>query len=131
MSLRKCTLGFMLILQLAGALAKPPDAEVERRLQSLSGELRCLVCQNQSLADSDADLAVELRRELRRMIEAGQSDSQIRDFLVARYGEFVLYDPPFRPATLLLWLGPPVFLAFALGLLVRNFRKQASGTIDQ
>ena len=124
MSLRNCALCLMLILQLTGALAAPPAAEVDRRLQSLSGELRCLVCQNQSLADSDAELAIDLRREIRRMIEAGKSDAEIRDFLVARYGDFILYEPPFKPLTLLLWLGPLFFLLLGLGLLLRSLRRQ-------
>lgn len=117
----------VLVLFCSSAMAAPSAEDNDRRLQELSGELRCLVCQNQSLADSDADLAVDLRREMRRMIEAGQSDGQIRDFLMARYGEFILYDPPFKPATLLLWLGPPVFLGLALALLILNLRRRTSG----
>lgn len=125
MSLRNCTLGFMLVLQLTVALAAaPPAAEVDRRLQSLSGELRCLVCQNQSLVDSDAELAVDLRREIRSMIEAGKSDEEIRDFLAARYGDFILYEPPFKPLTLLLWLGPLLFLLLAFWLLFRSFQNK-------
>ena len=124
MSLRNCAFGLMLILQLAGALAASPTAEVDRRLQNLSGELRCLVCQNQSLADSDAELAIDLRREIRRMIEAGKSDVEIRDFLAARYGDFILYEPPFKPLTLALWLGPLLFLVLGLGLLVRSLRRR-------
>jgi len=124
MSRRNSVLGFMLILQLSGALAAPPAAEVDRRLHNLSGELRCLVCQNQSLADSDADLAVDLRREIRSKIEAGKSDAEIREFLAARYGDFILYEPPFKPLTLALWLGPPFFLILGFGLLIRNLRRR-------
>ena len=88
-----------------------PSAALDARLKKLETELRCLVCQNQTLADSNADLASDLRREVRELALAGKSDSEIRDYLVARYGDFVLYDPPLKPTTLLLWLGPFVALA--------------------
>ena len=86
------------------------------RLKKLETELRCLVCQNQTLADSDADLAGDLRREVRGLAVAGKSDDQIRDYLVARYGDFVLYDPPLKRTTTLLWVGP--FAMLALGALL-------------
>ena len=82
------------------------DQQSEARLKKLSEELRCLVCQNQTLADSNADLAVDLRRQVQTMISAGQSDREIRDFMVARYGDFVLYKPPVQSNTALLWFGP-------------------------
>lgn len=94
----------------------PPAAEdpvLEKRVKTLSEELRCLVCQNQSLADSNADLAVDLRNQVREMMQEGKSDDQIREFMVARYGDFVLYNPPVRTATLLLWVGPFVLLIVA------------------
>nr|WP_297357857.1 cytochrome c-type biogenesis protein [uncultured Caldimonas sp.] len=78
----------------------------EDRLRKLATELRCPVCQNQSLADSDADLAADLRTEIRRQLDAGRSDDEIRRFMVERYGEFVLYDPPLQWHTLALWAGP-------------------------
>lgn len=124
MNLRSGFLGLMLLLQVTGTLAAPPADEVDRRLHALSGELRCLVCQNQSLADSDADLAIDLRREIRTMIEAGKSDAEIRDFLATRYGEFILYEPPFSWLTALLWLGPVIFLAIGLALLLPSLRRQ-------
>jgi len=124
MSLQKCLLGLTLVLQLTVTLAAPSATEVDRRLQALSGELRCLVCQNQSLADSDADLAIDLRREIRAQIENGKSDEEIRAFLAARYGDFILYEPPFKSATLLLWFGPPVFLGFGLIMLIWNLRRR-------
>jgi cytochrome c-type biogenesis protein CcmH len=86
----------------------PPaaDAPLELRLKKLENELRCLVCQNQTLADSNAELAADLRREVRELAVAGKSDEEIRSYLVARYGDFVLYDPPLKGTTLLLWFGP-------------------------
>jgi cytochrome c-type biogenesis protein CcmH len=87
------------------------DPVVEQRLIAISEEMRCLVCQNESLAGSRADLAMDLRRELRGLIKQGKTDAEIRDFMVSRYGDFVLYRPPVKPMTWLLWLGP-----FVLGL---------------
>ena len=81
------------------------------RLKRLSEELRCLVCQNQTLADSNADLAVDLKRQIETLLAQGQSDNQIRDYMVARYGDFVLYRPPLQGNTLLLWIGPFAMLA--------------------
>ncbi len=85
----------------------------EQRFKKLSAELRCLVCQNQNLADSNAELAIDLRRELYSMIKAGKSDGEILDFMVARYGDFVLYRPPVKPTTYMLWVGP--FILFVIG----------------
>ncbi len=85
----------------------------EARFRALTHKLRCLVCQNESLADSDADLAHDLRQEVYEMVRKGQSDQQIIDYLVARYGDFVLYDPPVKPANYPLWFGPFVVLAIA------------------
>jgi cytochrome c-type biogenesis protein CcmH len=89
----------------AAAINAPGDA-LEARLKKLETELRCLVCQNQTLADSNADLAADLRKEVRELAVAGKSDDEIRAYLVARYGDFVLYDPPLKRTTWLLWLGP-------------------------
>lgn len=94
------------------------DPAVEARLQHIAEEVRCLVCQNESLAASQADLANDLRREIRAQIRQGQTDAQILDFLVSRYGDFVRYRPPFNATTLLLWLGPFAALAAGLGGLV-------------
>ena len=88
--------------------------EHEERYYSLVDELRCLVCQNQTIAESNADLASDLRREVYRMVEDGRSEGEIAGFMVARYGDFVLYRPPLRGGTILLWAGP--FLLAALGL---------------
>ena len=109
------------------ALAKDPVAE--KRLQALSEELRCLVCQNQTIADSNAELAQDLRREVRTMISEGKSDKEIVDFMVTRYGDFVLYRPPVKGITLLLWGGPVALLLLGLFLLQRYLR-QRSHRID-
>lgn len=102
-----------------------PDPATERRLKGLAEELRCLVCQNQTIADSDAPLAVDLRNQIRSQIAEGRSDEQIRAFMVERYGDFVLYNPPFHAATVLLWLGPPLLVlagAVTFFLVVRRRR---------
>jgi cytochrome c-type biogenesis protein CcmH len=95
----------------ATAIAQAPtDAALEARLKLLSEELRCLVCQNQTLADSTAPLAEDLRREVRELALQGKSDAEIKDYLTARYGDFVLYKPPVKPTTWILWFGPFAFL---------------------
>ncbi len=101
------------------------DPVVEKRLNSISENLRCLVCQNESLAGSRADLAEDLRREVRNLILTGKSDKEIIDFLVARYGDYVLYDPPFKATTLLLWVGPFALLVGSLGGLILFLRRRA------
>jgi cytochrome c-type biogenesis protein CcmH len=95
----------------AAASAAWPDAALDARLKSLESQLRCLVCQNQTLAESEAPLAADLRNEVRELAVAGRSDADIRAYLVARYGDFVLYKPPVKPTTYLLWFGPFVLLA--------------------
>lgn len=112
----------------AAPLAADPVAE--KRLQKLSEELRCLVCQNQSIADSNAELADDLRREIRGMIQAGRSDKEIVDFMVARYGDFVLYRPPFKASTLLLWVGPLLLMLAGVAALVRNLRRRNRQVTD-
>ena len=108
----------LLLPLLAGASAIEPlpfESEAERqRFKALVEELRCTVCQNQSLADSDADLAGDLRREVFTQMRAGRSDTEIREFMVARYGEFILYNPPLAAHTLILWAGPGVLLGIAI-----------------
>jgi cytochrome c-type biogenesis protein CcmH len=98
------------------------DPVVEVRLMAISEELRCLVCQNESLAGSRADLALDLRREIRTLIKAGKTDGEIMDFMVSRYGDFVRYRPPVKPVTWLLWFGPGLLLVGAIWLLVRLVR---------
>ncbi|WP_119964863.1 cytochrome c-type biogenesis protein [Simplicispira lacusdiani] len=98
------------------------DPVVEKRMVAISEELRCLVCQNESLAGSRADLALDLKREIRGLIKAGKSDTEIMDFMVSRYGDFVRYRPPVNPVTWLLWFGPFVLLVGAVFVLVRMVR---------
>ena len=110
------------------------DPVVERRLIAISAELRCLVCQNESLAGSRADLALDLRREIRALIRDNKTDAQIMEFMVVRYGDFVLYRPPVKPVTWLLWLGPFLLLVGAIVVLLRtvrsNQRSAASGKLS-
>lgn len=98
----------------------------EKRFRSLTDELRCVMCQNQSLADSDAQIAVDLRREILQLIRDGRSDQEIRDFLVDRYGEFVLYRPGISPATILLWFGPLLVLVAGGWMVWRITRERSS-----
>ncbi len=98
--------------------------ENDQRIRQLEEKLRCLVCQNQTLADSSAELAGDLRREVREQVAKGHSDAQIIDYLVQRYGDFVLYQPPFKATTALLWIGPFVLLAAAVLVLVANLRRR-------
>jgi len=103
------------------------DPVTEQRLISISEEMRCLVCQNESLAGSRSDLANDLRREIRILIKEGKSDEQIRSFMVERYGDFVLYRPPVKPITWLLWIGPFVILGIGIvGLLTYLRRRNSS-----
>ena len=101
-----------------------PDPVVEQRLKALAEELRCLVCQNQTIADSNAPLAVDLRNQIRAQIAQGRSDDQIRSYMVDRYGDFVLYRPPMRATTVLLWAGPFVLIALGIGIFVRVIRRR-------
>ena len=101
------------------------DVAVEQRLVDISEELRCLVCQNETIAASRADLAQDLRREIRKMIGEGKSDQEILDFMVARYGDFVRYRPPMKPTTWLLWGGPFVLLAGGIAALMAFLRRRA------
>ena len=100
------------------------DPALEQRLTRLSQELRCLVCQNETLADSRADLAEDLRREIREQMRAGKSDKEIIDFLTARYGQFILYKPQVTPTTYLLWFGPFVLLLLGLLVLFRYIKQR-------
>jgi len=102
--------------------ASGDDPVVEKRLMALSKELRCLVCQNETLADSQAGLAEDLRREIREQIKAGKSDQEIISFLTQRYGQFILYRPQVTPTTYLLWFGPFVLLIGGLFVLFRFIR---------
>ena len=114
-----------LALAAGAALAQPAaDEAFEQRLKRLETDLRCLVCQNQTLADSNAPLAEDLRREVRELALAGKSDAEIRAFLVARYGDFVLYKPPVKESTWLLWFGPFLLLGGGLAAWLAIVRRR-------
>ena len=115
---------FLLAICISVALNAKATENTEVRIRQLSEKLRCLVCQNQSLADSNAELAQDLRQQLREQVASGRSDDQILDYLVQRYGDFVLYEPPFKSTTVLLWIGPFVLLAAAALVLVATLRRR-------
>ena len=104
------------------------DPAKEQRFKQLSEELRCLVCQNQTLADSGAGLALDLRKELHRLILRDASDEEIKNFMVSRYGDFVLYNPPVKTSTYLLWFGPFLLVIIALIILIRVIRNKGQQT---
>jgi cytochrome c-type biogenesis protein CcmH len=113
-------------LQASAVEASPVSAnpQLEARMMDIATELRCLVCQNQTIADSHAPLAVDLRQQIREMLETGKNERQILDYMTDRYGDFVLYRPPFKTSTLVLWLGPLVLLLLAIGMLLRELRRR-------
>jgi len=100
------------------------DPEAERRLIALTEDLRCLVCQNETIAESRADFSNDMRREIREQIHANKTDAEIIEFLVERYGDFVLYDPPFKPTTFLLWFGPLILFLLGLSTLIVYLRQR-------
>jgi len=117
----------------SGVMANsPPDESAfQERLRHLEEELRCLVCQNQSLADSNAELALDLRREIRQLANQGKTDAEIVHFLKERYGDFVSYRPPFKMSTLFLWIGPPLFLGIALiWVLIVTRRRRVKNSLS-
>jgi cytochrome c-type biogenesis protein CcmH len=114
-------------LSVASAKEAAPAADdpvLEARMLKIAAELRCLVCQNQTIADSHAGLAVDLRQQVREMLQKGQSESQIIDYMSARYGDFVLYRPPFKVTTILLWVGPAIMVIGGLVVLVMVLRRR-------
>ncbi len=117
-------------MPLGRRLPRPTIPRSKERVVRLTSELRCLVCQNQSLADSHADLAIDLKNQVRSQMLAGKSDAEIRDYMVARYGDFVLYDPPFKASTLLLWAGPFALLLIGLLGLAAYMRSRRSRLSD-
>ena len=126
------TIASFFILQFSYANDAAPlvdDPVTEQRLISISEEMRCLVCQNESLAGSRSDLANDLRREIRTLIKEGKSDEQIRSFMVERYGDFVLYRPPVKPITWLLWIGPFVILLIGIGFLFSYLRRRNASVV--
>lgn len=116
----------------AAAADAPPlaaDPALEARVTAIAGELRCLVCQNETLAASQAPLAVDLRGQIRTKLAAGQSPEQVVGFMVERYGDFVLYRPPFKASTALLWAGPFALLVVAAVVLVRTIRRRRAASL--
>ena len=129
--MKQIFLATLIALSLGSVFAKDAapladDPVTEQRLISISEEMRCLVCQNESLAGSRSDLANDLRREIRTLIGEGKSDDQIRSFMVERYGDFVLYRPPVKPVTWLLWIGPFVILGIGIAGLLMYLRRRNS-----
>jgi cytochrome c-type biogenesis protein CcmH len=109
------------------------NPQLEARMMSLATELRCLVCQNQTIADSHAELAVDLRQQIREMLQKGMSDDQVRTYMTERYGDFVLYKPPFKTSTALLWAGPAALLGgalIALFVVLRQRQKLGADAFD-
>lgn len=107
------------------------SAETEKTFHKLSEELRCLVCQNQNIAESNADLAKDLRLEIYTMLTDGKSESEIVDFMVQRYGDYVLYRPPFKPLTWLLWFGPAIIFLLGLVVAARYLKSQSAEEQDE
>ena len=106
------------------------DPVLEARMMVIAEELRCLVCQNETIAASQADLAVDLKNQIRTKLTQGQSQKQILDFMVERYGDFVLYRPPLKTTTVLLWLGPFMLLALAVLMMVLNVRRRRRSAVS-
>lgn len=119
----------MLLVAVHGSLAKEAvpaadDPAIEQRMSAIASELRCLVCQNQTILESNAPLAVDLRNDIREQLKQGRSASEIRNFMVARYGDFVLYRPPLKAITLLLWLGPLLLVLIGLVVMYRKIARR-------
>jgi cytochrome c-type biogenesis protein CcmH len=128
-------LALLVLLAPALAAAKEattvaPDPVLEKRVLTLSEELRCLVCQNQTIAESHAGLAIDLKNQIREQMSAGKSDADILEYMVARYGDFVLYRPPVKASTVLLWFGPFALLAGAIGFLLIQIKRRRT-TLQQ
>jgi cytochrome c-type biogenesis protein CcmH len=132
-SLFALLLGIVLAASVFAKEAAPAAADpiLERRAMALAEELRCLVCQNQSIADSHAELAIDLKNQIREKMKAGMGEKQIIDYMVARYGDFVLYRPPVKATTLPLWLGPFVVLVAALAGLFYYLRRRRTAVPEQ
>ena len=125
---------WLLLVSIASAKEAVPasaDPVLEARMLRIAAELRCLVCQNQTIADSHADLAQDLRRQVREMLARGDSDQQITDYMTARYGDFVLYRPPLKATTAVLWFGPGLLLVGGLVTLVLVLRRRNRMSADR
>jgi len=128
--LGSCLLAACLSLSAKEAAPEAADPALEARMVKITSELRCLVCQNQTIADSNASLAVDLRREARALIQQGKSDAEVVDYMTARYGDFVLYRPPLRATTMLLWFGPALMLVAGAAVLVIVLRRRSRMAAD-
>jgi cytochrome c-type biogenesis protein CcmH len=123
-----CAAALALLAVVAIAKEAAPEAAdpaLEARMTRITSELRCLVCQNQTIADSNAELAADLRRETRELLKQGKSDAEVVDYMTARYGDFVLYRPPLRATTILLWFGPATMLVVGAGVLFIVVRRRS------
>ena len=122
--------GLIFALFFAGSVFGQEKPEIEKRVTALASELRCLVCQNQTIADSNAPLAQDLRGQIREQLARGASERDVIDYMVARYGDFVLYRPPLKASTLLLWLGPFLLLGLGIFFLLKRIRARRAGQVD-
>jgi cytochrome c-type biogenesis protein CcmH len=122
---------FSLFLLVAGQGFAQEDPVLEKRVMALAEELRCLVCQNQTLADSHAALAVDLKNRIRELLREGKTEREVLDFMVQRYGDFVLYRPPLRAATALLWAGPFILLALGMGAWIVWLRGRKTSEAEE
>src|SRR5262245_9191140 len=122
---------FVLIVFLSGQAFSQENPDLEKRVMALAEELRCLVCQNQTLADSHAALAVDLKNRIRELLREGRTEREVLDFMVQRYGDFVLYRPPLRAATALLWTGPFILLALGVAGWVTWMRKRKTSEAEE
>ena len=127
---------FLFSIATTSAMAAPIEtfkfesAETEKIFHKLSEEIRCLVCQNQNIAESNADLAKDLRLEIYNMLSQGKTEDEIVDFMVQRYGDYVLYRPPFKPMTWLLWFGPVIIFVLGVIFAIRLMKAQSSTVVD-
>lgn len=127
-----CVLALGLSIGAHAGVAEPlaDDSALEARVEALSAQLRCLVCQNQSLADSHAGLALDLKNQVREQLRAGRDEAQVIDYMTQRYGDFVLYKPPLKASTWLLWAGPALLAALGLWLGSRSLRRSSPDPAD-
>jgi cytochrome c-type biogenesis protein CcmH len=123
--LATCLAAFPLLGHVKEATLVALDPVLDARMVAITSELRCLVCQNQTIADSHAELAVDLRNQVREQLQQGKSEQQVIDYMTARYGDFVLYRPPVKSTTVLLWFGPGLLLLVSLAMLVSTLRRRS------
>lgn len=128
-----CVVGAPASAQISAADVKPTilDPVANKRVAEIAAQLRCLVCQNQSIADSNAELAVDLKNQVVRQVAEGRTNEQIIDYMVERYGDFVLYDPPFKLSTALLWIGPGALFFIALFMLFMTLNKRKKEVAEE